>query len=563
MPKLARADKPARASRTPASGSPVTPRSVVPRALLAAVFAAAVSWAATLGEDPERAEAGVRPNIVVIQTDDQTRAQLTASYLRSDGVFVEAMPNTLGLIRDRGVTFTRYYVSDPLCCPSRATLLTGQYDHNHGVKGNFPPLGGYPALDKFGTVANWLQAAGYRTIHVGKFLNLYGEVGFSDPTEVPPGWSSWHTLVGEEGTHYFYGYRLNDNGRITGPYGDKSYEEKDEPSCPESPPPVGGCNHQTDLLTQRAVQAIHGSSGPFFLNVDYVAPHGDFRPPIGPEPAPRHYDSFVGAPLPRPPGWNEENVADKPSYVRNVPPLTPSEVMAATREWQKSLESLRDVDAGVEDIVAALSSRGLLRNTYIFVTSDNGFFFGEHRFSRAKFLPYEPATHVPLLIRGPGIPQGVRTGEISANIDIAPTIAALTGARPNHRLDGRSLLRFARDTSLRTRRPILMQAFTRATDVTRARRTATASAQAPARDYVGIRVGPYKFVSYANGEKELYDFRIDPHELRSVHLKRSYAPVRNFLAGELERLRFCRGRACKRPIVEPLAQPRVSAPTRR
>ncbi len=345
------------------------------------------------------------------------------------------MPNTLTEIAGAGVTFDRYYVSDPLCCPSRATLLTGQYAHNDGVLGNGPgAFGGYGALDKQNNLAVWLRDAGYRTIHIGKFLNYYGQPPVSAPTEVPPGWSDWETLVGEDSTHYFYGYRLNVNGAVEGPFGDITYAHRDPGGCPDDPPPGQACDYQTDVLNQRAVDQIAASAGhgPFFLSLDYVAPHGDFRPPWGAEPAPRDYDSWATAPLPRPPGFNERNVSDKPRFLRRSHRLSPPQIAHAQQEYQKGIESLRSVDAGVGRIFAALAATGQLSNTFVFFTTDNGFFQGEHRIQRSKFLPYEPSNHVPLFLRGPGIDAGTRSGELVANVDIAPTILQIAGAASEH-----------------------------------------------------------------------------------------------------------------------------------
>jgi len=130
-----------------------------------------------------------RPNIVVLETDDQTLAEM------------EVLPNVRRLIGDQGVTFNNNFDSFSLCCPSRATFLTGQYSHNNGVRGNAPPQGGYAALDTSNTLAVWLQRSGYYTVHLGKFLNGYGR---TNPTEVPPGWSEWRGSV-DPSTYRYYG----------------------------------------------------------------------------------------------------------------------------------------------------------------------------------------------------------------------------------------------------------------------------------------------------------------------------------------------------------------------
>ncbi|HEY3552614.1 MAG TPA: sulfatase-like hydrolase/transferase, partial [Solirubrobacterales bacterium] len=146
-----------------------------------------------------------RPSFVVIQTDDETLDQLYTVF-NAGGIEVPAMPNTLSMIAGRGETFNRYYVSYPLCCPSRVTLLTGRYAHNSNVRGNVQPNGGYSGFRARGAwshnLATWLQGAGYRTIHIGKFLNGYGDPPYDNGTEVPPGWSAWHTVENADTHHY-------------------------------------------------------------------------------------------------------------------------------------------------------------------------------------------------------------------------------------------------------------------------------------------------------------------------------------------------------------------------
>src|SRR5687768_7434485 len=187
-----------------------------------------------------------RPDIVVVMTDDQTLRDMAA------------MPNTRRMIGGAGATFTNAYVSYPLCCPSRATFLTGQLAHNHGVRTNAPPDGGYEALDRDHTLPVWLRAAGYDTIHVGKYLNGYGMR--RRPT-VPPGWSEWYSLV-DKSTYQMWGYSMFENGTLT-TYGDFDVED---PAL-----------YQTDVLRDKAVAAVEAHAldpDPFFLSLMFVAPHG-------------------------------------------------------------------------------------------------------------------------------------------------------------------------------------------------------------------------------------------------------------------------------------------------
>jgi N-acetylglucosamine-6-sulfatase len=520
---------------------------------------------------------GVKPNFVVIQTDDQTLDSLYAT-VNSGGVPVPVMPNTLSLLGEKGVTLNRYYVSYPLCCPSRVSLLTGRYAHNHNVRGNVQPNGGYLGFSFRGAyshnLAVWLQQAGYRTVHIGKFLNGYGDEPFDNGTTVPPGWSAWHTVLKADTDHLFYGYRLNDNGVIDGPFGDpgswetREYGERDDFGCPTAPLNEKPCLYATDLFNRIASEEMIGTppEKPFYVQLDYTAPHGDFRRPAGPEPATRHYDTLAGAPLPhtKEQGVNEGNVADKPRFIREAPFLSPAELHTYRIYYEKQLESLRSIDEGVKQVVDTLGYLHRLRNTYIIFTSDNGFFFGEHRLVGGKFLAYEPSTHLPFLMRGPGIKPGTETGELAANIDIAPTILELAHATADKSIDGRSLVPYVTDTTLRSRRPILFESFVETNDVaangavepTAPERPgasassmrsagAHASIAAPPKDYEGIRLGPYKYIEWPDGEKELYDITKDPYELNNLVRDPNLFPIRAFLHAQLIRLETCVGRACR------------------
>ncbi len=545
----------------------------LPLARAVAVLACAV---ALLAPGEEADAQGAAPSFVVIQTDDQTIDSLYARFRSAGGGEIRSMPATLDLIAKRGITFNRYYVPYPLCCPSRVSLLTGRYSHNNNVRGNNPPNGGYTGFAARAAsrhnVATWLQRAGYRTIHVGKVMNGYGQAPYSDGTEVPPGWSSWYGIVNVDQLHLTYGYTLNVNGELQGPFGEegdwptREWGKRDDPGCPFAPLDGQPCFHVTDKLTQIAADEMAATppEQPFYVQLDYTAPHGDFRRPAGPEPAPRHNHRFRGARHPhnRAQGFDEGNVSDKPRFIRDADHLTPQEKRTYRVYYQKQLESLRTVDDGVRQVIGRLSSLGRLQNTYVIFTSDNGFFFGEHRLLGGKFLAYEPATKMPFLIRGPGIKPGSSTGELAANIDVAPTLLELAGAKADKSLDGRSLVPYFRDPDLRTRRPILFESFVATNDVepnttlgarvsrragassVRGGGEARASLLAPPKDYAGIRLGPYKYIAWPSGEKELYNITRDPYELNSLHRIPNFFPIRNFLHRQMHRLIACVAREC-------------------
>lgn len=497
-----------------------------------------------------------RPNVVVIQTDDQSLSSLRVTYRDLQDRVRRAMPKTLDLVAAQGVEFTRYYTSNPLCSPSRATLLTGQYSHSSGFKGNSGPAGGWtgwqnlPLMEENLAVA--LQRDGYRTAHVGKFTNNYvGATTDTVATTVPPGWDHWY-VPSYGNTLYYYGTPFNLNGQATGPIGNNGYDLNgvlgDPPECTAAnlldPVPGVTCDHLTDRFSRNAVeQILNSGEQPFYLQVDYNAPHGDHRSPIGPQPLARHYDSAIKATMPKPQGFNEANVADKPSFIRANPPMRTSEIQNLRARWRKDTESLRGVDDGVGAIVEALRRAGKLANTYIIFVSDNGQFTGQHRLSNGKFLAYEPSVRVPLLIRGPGIRPGSRTSELAANVDIAPTVLALTGASLPQGFDGRSLRPFWKNPKKRSRRPIVLEAFSGVNDVPPS--DAGTSAAAPARNYSGIRAGRYKYVEYTNGERELYDLARDPAELNNRIRNSAWRKVANWMARELATRKECRAAACR------------------
>ncbi|HEX6228960.1 MAG TPA: sulfatase [Solirubrobacterales bacterium] len=511
---------------------------------------------ATIGSGkPATARDSQAPSFVVIQTDDQTLDLLYGT-----------MPYVLELIGQRGMTLRNYYVSYPLCCPSRVSLLTGRYAHNHMVRGNVQPNGGFTGfLSRAAAshnLAAWLRRAGYRTIHVGKVLNGYGDPPYDDGTRVPPGWDAWYGVIRADTTHLYYGYQVNVNGQLQGPFGDpgswetREYGVRDDPGCPLMPLTPTPCNYLTDRLTSIAAEEILATPGdrPLYLQLDYTAPHGDFRRPAGPEPAARHYDTFNSAPLPhdRSEGFDERRVRDKPRFIREAPRLTAEETRSYGVYYQKQLEAVRSVDEGVMWIIRTLGAAHRLRNTYVIFLSDNGYFFGEHRLLGGKFLAYEPATHLPFLIRGPGIRPGSVSDELSANIDIAPTLLELAGARGDRSIDGRSLVPYLRDPELRTRRPILFESFVQSNDVeaqgtaSSLRDDASASLLAPPKDYAGIRLGSYKYIAWPSGETELYNLVRDPHELNSLHRVPNFYPIRNFLHRQMLRLTRCDGARCRK-----------------
>ena len=444
-----------------------------------------------------------RPNVVVVETDDQTVQSM------------KFMSTVQSRIADKGVTFRNSFVNFSKCCPSRATFLTGEYAQNHQVLGNSPPLGGFAKFERLhahNNLAVWLQAAGYSTALIGKYLN-----GYVHHPIVPPGWSEWDGGVGGA----VYDYDINHDGKIVH-YG------------------TAASDFKQDVLTGRALRFIDTSTRgrkPFFLWLTYSAPHTNPpdpnpQPPSdcdqAAKPAPRDADAFASEPLPTPPSFNEADVSDKPKAIRDLPLLSGPEIQDMTRKYRCALESLLSVDQGVGRILDALKARGVLGNTYVVYTSDNGYLNGEHRLAEGKIKPYEESIRVPLVIRGPAIPRGKTADDLVINADLAPTITQVAGAKPRLVMDGESLLPAAQHPRKERGRELLIEAA----------------------DFRGIRTQRYVYVEYKTGERELYDLGQDPYELQSVADDPGYERVRSRLASRLQKLESCKGESCRlRPQV--------------
>jgi N-acetylglucosamine-6-sulfatase len=413
---------------------PLRLRDLPPRAAALIVTAAALA-AGLAGRAlaPSAEAAGEtsngRPNIVLIQTDDQSVRQFKQ----------RVMPRTTKLLVKRGTMFSDYIATTAQCCPSRASLITGQYAHNNGVFANGGDRGGYKALrDKENVLPVWLQETGYRTAHVGKWMNNYGRA-VSHPSEVAPGWDEWQTLF--TGSDNYFDYTLSNNGRKVH-YGERKRD------------------YVTRVLTRKSVRTVRQfakSRAPFYLQLDQRAPHAASGPGrcgnrmVFARPDPQDVDKFDDAKLPKPPSFNEKRMGDKPAFLRGSKKIAPRERRLLRARWRCALASLVAVDRSVKRVYNAVKESGELRRTVFIFISDNGFFYGEHRLVKGKLLPYEEALRLPLVMTVPrryrdGASKIPRIREPVANIDLAPTILDLAGAEacpPSgscRTMDGRSLM---------------------------------------------------------------------------------------------------------------------------
>jgi N-acetylglucosamine-6-sulfatase len=469
-----------------------------------------------------------RPNIVLIVTDDED----VASHA--------SMPKTKALIEDQGTIFANFFISYPFCCPSRASILRGQYAHNTRIVGNEQPLGGFEKFREQGleasTVATWLQDAGYRTAMIGKYLNRY----VPQRHDVPPGWDDWY--VGGN-AHASYNYVLNENGRIV-TYGDTPKD------------------YLNDVLTDKTIGIIKSSAAAGQAFFAYVLPYTLHSPSVA---APRHEGMFADAELPRPPAFDEADVSDKPALIRNLPRIDPSSLAYLEDQHRKRIRSLQAIDDMVERIVGALREAGQLESTYVIYTSDNGFHLGQHRLPVGKDTPYEEDLRVPMVMRGPDVPAGERIEAMVVNIDLAPALADIASVEPPAFVDGRSFLpliedphRTWRESFLIERRQLEGQLVALAERSGMTEREIKSSAI-----FDGIRTKDLVYVEYGTGERELYDLGHDPHQLTNVVHKADPDLVKA-LAARLQELKDCAGADCRSledaPILE--EQPRQLADQR-
>jgi N-acetylglucosamine-6-sulfatase len=435
-----------------------------------------------------------RPNILLITTDDMNVTDL------------RWMPRTRRLLQERGVRVDGFLSNHPLCCPARAEILTGQYGHNSGVIDNERSrFGGYQAMKRKGQhIGAWLRSQGYATAFVGKHLN-----GWEFTQRQQPGWTVFNPI--SRGVYSPFDVTMFRDGR------------------PRLYPDI----HTSDVVgdaTVRYIKRFARSSRPFFIWASQLAPHGMFvdgRWTL-PVPAARHRDAYPDA---LPPSLANPSFAvkalDKPAWVQQAPLVLASDQIA----WHRArIRSLQSVDDQVAAAVNALRETKQLDNTYVFFTSDNGYLMGEHGLTE-KNVPYETALRVPLLVRGPDIPNGESRDQLFGMVDLAPTFLDIANVVPPVVVDGRSML-----ASLTSAAPGYTSYLIQA----------SGWKQAPGVRWWwrGVLTRRYVYVEYRNGFTELYDLRGDPHQLDNVSADDGYARAQQRLSSRLDGLVDCVGDGC-------------------
>jgi arylsulfatase A-like enzyme len=434
------------------------------------------------------------------------------------------MPKTISLVAEHGITFANSFVNLPLCAPSRASFLTGQSAHNHQIMSNKTNKGGgWEKLKdhEANMLPVWLQEAGYDTALLGKYINGYGKdeqsqarrgswlqlisrwTSFGSPqASIPPGWNLWYASISES----YYGGTINENGKIL--------TLGQEPS-----------DYATDILKNRAVRFIddqEGDTEPFFMLIATKAPHGQGEKGVkGPAiPSPTYQNKFMDVKLPKQPAHNEQAATNNVSIVNRGAKWQRGDEKA----YRAALQSLQSVDDLVEAVVDALRDARKLDNTVIIYTSDNGFIYGNPG-REGKNSPYEGSIRVPLLVRGPGIPENAMRNQLVNNLDVVATIIELAGAKPGRTLDGRSLVPLFTDANIPWRSAILIDG----------------------KGAVAVRTPSRKYIRHKNGSEELYDLVTDPQELENKAGSSSYAGDLAALRRVHDSLTSCTGASCWSP----------------
>jgi N-acetylglucosamine-6-sulfatase len=437
-----------------------------------------------------------RPNIVFVLTDDL-----------SDNL-VQYLPHVLEMEKS-GTSFSRYYVVDSLCCPSRSAIFTGEYPHDDGVYTNVGADGGYEAFinhsDENKSFATTLQDSGYRTAMMGKYLN-----GYKAGLKPNPGWDEWDVI----GPPFSFNYMLNEDG--------KRQHYGTAPS-----------DYLTDVLSGKAVSFIDSSAAehkPFMLEVATYAPHKPSTP------APRYAHSDLNATIPRTPAFDAVP-KNPPDWLRGFQALPAGILRSSEHQYVLRVQSILAVDDLIARLEQELQAKGLAGNTYFVFSSDNGYHIGEYRLHAGKQTAFETDINVPLVITGPGVPAGRVDRSMTSSIDLAPTFESIAGVAAPSTVDGVSMLDLWHGTDpAQWQRAILIEHHHTVNPKADPDAQSPLSGDPP--NYEAVRTENALLVRYSTGELEYYNTARDPYELDNAP---SAAP--RALISQLGALETCHGAA--------------------
>ncbi|PNP78540.1 hypothetical protein FNYG_08170 [Fusarium nygamai] len=488
----------------------------------------------------DAAAAGGKKNMVFILTDDQDSVLDSVSY----------MPKLKEHIIDKGTSFVNHFTTTAICCPSRVALWTGKQPHNTNVTDVDPPYGGFPKFASQGLNENylpvWLKEAGYNTYYTGKLFNAHTIDNYNSP--YPAGWTGTNFLL-DPGTYDY----LN-----------PIYQRNQEP------PVHHKREHTTDLISKYAHELLEeaiDSENPFFVAIAPVAPHSNYNPETDsymtiPIPLERHSHLFEGSKVPRTENFNPDSPSGV-SWIHKLAQLNESSVSYIDDFYRARLQALQGVDEIVEQVVTQLEKAGLLDDTYIIYSSDNGYHLGQHRLPPGKECGFDEDIRVPLFIRGPGVSSGSIEKAVTTHIDLAPTLLRLAGVKLRSDFDGTPI-------------PVLPSREDKRHEHVAVEYWGVAIAEglpggfngkghhiAGNNTYKGVRIVHEDYNLYysawCNNEHELYDLKMDPGQLNNIFphtdnvttstklLGTTIRQVLNRLDALMLILKSCKGKTCIEP----------------
>ena len=409
-----------------------------------------------------------RPNFLIIVSDDQ----------RFDTM--DYMPNTQQLIFDQGVTFSSGYITTPFCCPSRASILTGLYAHDHYVHVNTNKL-------NLPTVVDDLHKNGYYTGLVGKYLNSWDG-------NARPEYDYWVSFFGGTVPSY-YDPELNINGK---------WEKK-----------TGYMTYLFEDYVKEYLDKATSQRKPFFLLFAPNAPHAPYTPLKEDKGLLQDLAPF------RPPSYNEADISDKPSAIANKPLINEEDATVIDNTRRRQLLTLISLDRSIGGIMEKLKETGELDNTVVIYISDNGKHWGEHRLD-TKSTAYEEAVKVPFAMRYPPlIPTPYVEGKIVGNIDIAPTVYDLSETKMPDVIDGMSLVNLINGNG-EWRSSLMLEAW-------------------PDRGHwMSMHTEQYVYIETENDKSEFYDLAVDPYEMENAIDDPQYQSIIQELRQELQKVQIPR-----------------------